>query len=336
MAYKKVRIWGLVMVLILAVPVLNSCYDDDEDPVGNWVELSDFDGIPRAEAVGFTIGTKGYVGTGFDGDDRLSDLWEYDAARNTWTQKADFPGIARNGASGFGTDSKGYIGLGYDGKFKYNDFYEFDPATNTWTKKTDFPGIARTGAIAMTIDNKGYVGTGYSDNFLKDFWQYDPATDTWTQKSSLGGSKRKNAACFVIGSTGYVLTGIDNNVYQNDLWAYDASTDLWTRKNYITNKSDYDFDDDYTTIEGVGKVGFCIKDKGYLATGGKTTGTDVWEYNPVTDLWDKKTSFEGSTRAYAVGFVIDERGYVVTGKSGTDYFDDMWGFDPNSEYNEDD
>lgn len=336
MTYKEVRIWGLVMVLILALPVLNSCYDDQKDPVGNWVELSDFDGIPRADAVGFSIGSKGYLGTGFDGEDRLGDFWEYDAARNTWTQKADFPGVPRNAASGFGTDSKGYIGLGYDGKYKYKDFYEFDPALNTWTRKADFGGSARYSAVAMTIENKGFVGTGYDDNFLKDFWQYDPATDTWIQKSSLGGSKRKNAACFVINNVGYVLTGIDNNQYQEDLWAYNPSSDIWSRKNYITNKSDDNFDDDYTTISGVGKVGFCIEGKGYLATGGKTTGTDVWEYDPVTDLWDTKTSFEGSTRAYAVGFVIEGRGYVVTGKSGTDYFDDMWGFDPHSEFSKDD
>jgi hypothetical protein len=107
MTYKEVKIWIKVLVLILAVPFFTSCNgNDDEVLVGNWVELSDFDGIPRTDAVGFSIGNKGYIGTGYDGDDRRVDFWEYDITRNTWTQKADLPGVARNGAIGFGTETK--------------------------------------------------------------------------------------------------------------------------------------------------------------------------------------------------------------------------------------
>ena len=335
MTYKVVKIWIKVLVLILAVPFFTSCNgDDDVVLVGDWVELSDFDGIPRADAVGFAIGTKGYLGTGYDGDERHVDFWEYDVTRNTWTQKADFPGVARNAAIGFGTDSKGYIGTGFDGKNRLNDFYEYDPATNVWTKKADFAGSARYGAIAMTINNKGYVGTGYDGNFLKDVWEYNPAGDTWTQKASVGGSKRRDAACFVISGKGYVTTGIDNGEYQNDLWQYDPGTDAWTKKRAIANLSDEAYDDDYLTIKGTGKVGFAVNGKGYLATGGQTTGVEVWEYNPATDLWTEKTNFEGTIRSDAVGFAIGNRGYLTTGKSASYYFDDIWAFDPDAEYKE--
>ena len=56
MTYKEVKIWIKVLVLILAVPFFNSCNDEEEVLVGNWVELSDFDGLPRTDAVGFAIG----------------------------------------------------------------------------------------------------------------------------------------------------------------------------------------------------------------------------------------------------------------------------------------
>ena len=69
MTYKDVKIWIKVLVLILAVPFFSSCDDEEEVLVGNWVELSDFDGLPRADAAGFVIGSKAYVGTGYDGDD---------------------------------------------------------------------------------------------------------------------------------------------------------------------------------------------------------------------------------------------------------------------------
>ena len=332
--YKELRIWIKVLVLILAVPFFNSCSEDEVVLIGDWVELSDFDGIPRADAVAFSIGNKGYMGTGYDGDTRHVDFWEYDPSRNTWTQLADFPGVARNGAIGFGTDTKGYIGTGFDGKNKLNDFYEYDPVANEWIQKADFGGTARYGALAFSINNKGYAGTGYDANYLKDMWEYDPAGDTWTQIASVGGSKRRDATCFVISGKGYVVTGIDNGQYQSDFWQYDPGTDIWIKKRAIANLSDEAYDDDYTTITGISKVGFAINGKGYLATGGQTTGTDVWEYDPVTDLWNEKTSFEGTTRSDAVGFAIDNRGYVATGKSSSYYFDDIWGFDPNADYKE--
>jgi N-acetylneuraminic acid mutarotase len=325
----------MFLVIILVIPFLNSCSDDDTaDLVGNWIELSDFEGLPRSDAVGFSIGLKGYVGTGYDGTDRLSDFWEFDPARNSWTQKADFPGKARNGAVGFGTDTKGYIGTGYDGLNKLNDFYEFNPVTNSWTKKADFEGSPRYSAVGMALNNKGYVGTGYSGYYMKDFWQYDPDTDTWTQKTSVGGSKRKDATCFTIDGKGYIMTGIDNGVYEDDMWEYDPNTDLWTEKRSISDATDLTFDDDYTSLTGVYKVGFSIKGLGYIATGGQTAGVIVWEYDPSTDLWTEKTNFEGTLRAEGVGFAVGDYGYITTGKNGTYYLDDMWGFDPNAEYNE--
>jgi len=336
MTYKEVKIWIKVLVLILAVPFFNSCGGSDVTLVGNWVGLSDFDGIPRADAVGFAVGTKGYMGTGYDGDEFHSDFWEYDPTKNSWTQKADFPGAARSMAVGFGTDTKGYIGTGWEGKNRLKDFYEFNPASNVWTRKADFGGSARRSALAMTINNKGYVGTGDSVNYFKDFWEYDPATDIWTKKASIGGSKRNSAAGFVISGKGYVTGGIDNGDYQTDLWQYDPGTDTWTKKRAIANLSDETYDDNYSTIKGTGKVGFTINGKGYLATGGQTTGVEVWEYDPGTDLWIEKTNFEGTIRSDAVGFAIGSRGYVTTGKSASYYFDDIWAFDPDAEYNKND
>lgn len=82
MTYKEVKFWLALVVLILSLPVLHSCKNKTTDLVGNWVMLSDFDGIPRSDAVGFAIGSKGYLGTGFDGENdvRLNDFWEYDVA----------------------------------------------------------------------------------------------------------------------------------------------------------------------------------------------------------------------------------------------------------------
>ena len=51
-----------------------------------------------AQAVGFSIGGKGYIGTGAIWSPTwiyYKDFWEYDPVANTWTQKEDVGGTAR-------------------------------------------------------------------------------------------------------------------------------------------------------------------------------------------------------------------------------------------------
>jgi N-acetylneuraminic acid mutarotase len=273
---------------------------------------------------------------GYDGDDRLNDIWEYDPARDYWIQKADFPGNARNGAVAFSTSTKGYVGTGYDGYDKLSDFWEYDPQSNAWTQVADFAGSARYGAVAFSVDNKGYVGTGYDGNYLKDLWMYDPGTDTWSQMVSVGGSKRRDAVAFVINGKGYICTGINNGTYETDFWEYDPGTDLWTRKRDIANVSSDNYDDDYN-IARTNAVAFSAGGLGFVVTGGKgAVSVDTWAYDPGTDLWEEKTSLEGSTRMEAVAFTLANKGYVMTGRSSTYYFDDIWCFYPDDELNEDD
>jgi N-acetylneuraminic acid mutarotase len=324
-------------IIALSLVLFVSCDDtEEEDLAGNWSELSDFDGHPRSDAVGFAIGDKGYIGTGYDGESRLKDFWEYDSDMNYWTQKADLPGVARNGAVGFGIGNKGYIGTGYDGDNKLADFWEYDVAANTWMRKADFAGTARYGAVAFAIGDKGYIGTGYDGNYLKDFYAYSPSANSWEKIVSIGGSKRRDAASFVINGKGYVMTGLDNGSYENDVWEYDPSNGLWAEKRKITNVSDDDYDDDYTSITRINGVGIAFGGKGYLVCGTSSSMLqNTWEYNPATDLWAERTSFEGSERTEAVGFGIGQYGYITTGRNSSYYFDDIWRFDPKADFDED-
>jgi len=300
------------------------------------VNLGGTTGAARHAAVSFSIGSKGYIGTGWDGSSYYSDFWEYDSG--TWTQKADFGGGARAHAVGFSIGSKGYIGTGYNGSSDCKDFWEYDPdpTVNKWTQKADFGGGVRESAVGFSIGSKGYVGTGvvYDEEGTaianyKDFWEYDPdpTVNKWTQKADFGGVARDSAIGFSIGSNskGYIGTGwdVDTNPLK-DFWEYDPTVvpdGTWTQKADLGGKARY-----YA-------VGFSIDSKGYIGTGwdGSSDYSDFWEYDPTVvpdGTWTQKADFGGGARDSVVGFSIDSKGYIGTGFDGSSEYKDFWEYDP--------
>lgn len=289
----------------------------------------------RSEAVSFSIGGKGYVGTG-ETIGQQNDFWEYDPITDVWTQKANVPGGPRSSATGFSTAGKGYIGLGdsLTSLAYYKDFYEYDPAMNVWVRKADFGGGRRSGATGFSIGSKGYVGTGsmsisspfYKDSSTNDFWEFDPATNRWTQKANFAGGVRTNSSGFSIGEKGYIGLGRSEIFYHgllDDLWEYDAATDTWVKKANFGGGARY------------GAAGFTIGNKGYVGTGYgglERSSNDFWEYDPATDLWTQKANFGGVPRELAIGFGIGNKGYIGTGYRSTNDYTfgpkcDFWEYD---------
>lgn len=330
---KDLRVFTLICISLF---LFSACQDDDDsDLIGNWIRRSDFEGVPRSNAVSFTIGNVAFVGLGFDGDDDLRDFWQYDPEQDFWTRKDTFPGLARRAAVAFAIDGKGYVGTGYNSEEdrELKDFWEFDPEATSgqqWTQISDFPGTARYNAVAFELEGQGYVGTGFDDNWLKDFYAYDPVAAQWTQVVSLGGSKVQNGIAFTIDGKAYVGTGQNNGASVYEFWEYDPNLANWTRK------LDLDEEDDYVIVRQ-GAVAFTLNGMGYITTGSNGSNLNtVWEYLPSQDSWLERTSFEGTSRQDAVGFTVNGRCYVTTGRNSTIRLDDLWEFLPLESYDEDD
>lgn len=113
---KHQNLLALLLTMFSVITVSCSNDDEDEDLMGKWYRVSDFDGLARGEATSFTIGNKGYLTGGYDARKHLNDLWEYDMELDFWTQKASFPGTSRSSSTAFSVGGKGYFGTGYDGK----------------------------------------------------------------------------------------------------------------------------------------------------------------------------------------------------------------------------
>jgi len=318
------------------------------DPGGNWIRHSDFSGPPRSEAVSFVIDKNVYLCTGYTNISatRLKDCWQLDPVTDIWTQRADFPGNARNSAVGFNIVNKGYAGTGYDGNNMLRDFWEYDPSANTWTQKADFGGIARDDAVGFSIQNSGYIATGSDgNNTLKDLWEYNPSSNLWIQKPDLKGTQRSAAVSFVYHNKAYIATGVNGDTAVNDFWVFDPSqpdTTSWKQLRSISNVSPDPTDDGYTNICRWNASAFIILgtvtgDKAYISTGeNKSLYTFTWEYDFATDLWKEKTPFENSPRTGAVGFTLQNRGFIMTGRNNTTDFSDIFEFKPNEVYNSND
>lgn len=335
------KLVGIVLIMMSAW----ACTEDASYTAGVWNRRSDFDGLARNDAAGFTIGNKGYISGGYRGSkySRLNDCWEYDITNDYWTQCADMPGVARNAAVGFAIGDKGYITTGYNGSTDgyLADTWEYDPATDAWTQKDDYKGGARNYAVAFAIGDYGYVGTGNNGNYQKDFYRFDPSAapgSQWSILNGFGGQKRQGGTAFVIDDKAYICGGDNNGSDVYDFWAFDpAAGSSWTQLRDIADTdSNNDYDDDYTSIVRTYGVSFVIDGKGYLALGqtvGGSLRSNYWIYDPATDLWDGDdlTPFAGSARIKAVCFSTGKRGIVATGgSSSSTFYDDAWELDPYS------
>lgn len=261
-----------------------------------------------------------------------------------WMRNGSFSGTERSGAVSFvmgeGDSQVVFMGTGYNGKDALKTFYKYSFAIG-WERIQDFPGDARKDAVAFTANGKGYVGTGVDENDKRfsDFYEYTPAVNelgeevgTWNPVAitDFPGTKRQGAVAFSIGDAGYVGTGygvledVDRSLL-NDFYKYEDGT--WTKIPFRGEKSRY-------------VTSFVINNKAYLVSG-ENSAKYVWEYDPakVSDDskgWtpmkhlDKDNNRENVIRWNAASFVINNKGYLVTGKN-PGLSREVWEYNPTKD-----
>jgi len=329
----------LISVLILAVMSCSESTDDETTSIGNWTKTTPFKGRPRSGAIAFTIGSKAYVGLGYDGDDYLQDFYVYDIDLGYWETKQSFPGLPRERAVAFSVNGKGYVGLGYnreEDKEELGDFWRYDPDTDTWTEVAAFGGTARYNAIGFAIGSKAYVGTGYDgDKYNGDMWEFDAVNNIWREIASFPGEKIESGFSFALNEKGYVAGGRNNGLYNTDFWEFDPGVVKWTRRTPDSDESYYT--EFVSAVERHDAVAVTADNYAYIIGGYSTSGTvsnSVVQFDPASYAWDTRTGFEGSARSSAVGFVLSNRIFVGTGQNGSSRYDDVWEFKPDDAYDD--
>ena len=284
----------------------------------NWKQKTNYpDSI--SNAVGFSIGSMGYVGLGWNRKP-TRDFHTYDPATNSWSKIADFPSANCYNPVAFSANGEGYVGTGYDDNSNFlKHFWKYNAQKDTWTKIKDFEGVARSEVSCFEINGKGYVGLGWDGtNYLKDMWEYTPSTDSWKKIANFPGTARISATGFSIRGKGYICSGLALGWnYLNDLWAYDPQKDTWEQK--ATFPAD----------KRMRACAFVIDDQGVFGSGVNNTRryNDFWKYDPRTNQWTKLDTLSTGGRQEAVAIAINNKGYIGTGHDlGFPYYNDFWEF----------
>ncbi len=232
-------------------------YDPSTD---SWSQKADYP-LDRFAVVGFSIGNKGYMGSGNEqsfGD--RQEFFEYDPITNVWTPKANFP-FPAGGNTAFAINGIGYMGLGNGlGLYSYSPilntwtsvstpigpsdysssfviankayilpafgtaFYEFDPSTGLTTTKAPFIGDVRYAAVSFAVRNQGYIGLGWSwtsGGCLKDFYFYDPILNAWDTIPKAFPGGRRNYVPSFVIGDNAFFGTGSNGTNLGDIWAYE-------------------------------------------------------------------------------------------------------------------
>lgn len=210
-----------------------------------------------------------------------------------WLTRADFGGVGRHRGTGMCIGNKGYAGLGHMNgtgvNIVYKDWWQFDPASNSWTQKADYPA-PMYGAIAWGNSTHGYVGGGTAYSF--EYFKYDPITNTWTAIANCPIDATDQTA-FSVAENGYVMTG-------NQLVEYNPSSNSWSTKANVP--------------AGLGAWGtsFVIGSSAFVKN-----GVALYEYKPAQNEWLVRSSCPGIATGGSSAFSMNQRGYIISGYSGS-------------------
>lgn len=183
----------------------------------------------RYGAVGFGIGTRGYICSGYTGS-HTKDLYEYNTGTDTWTSKASMnTSDKRRDAVAMVYGGEAYIVSGTNNGTTVTEMAKYTPGTDKWTKLRDianlssetyddaYASIVRGSGVGFVIGDYGYLATGQNGSNVNTVWEYNFKTDVWVQKTNFERSARNAAVGFTVGGKGFVGLGTNSTYYFDNL-----------------------------------------------------------------------------------------------------------------------
>lgn len=274
-----------------------------------WSRKAPFPGKLRIGAVGFSIGSKGYVGGG-------RNFSKPDSIGNSVYFKGDTNELISTGPDTYQITNTTQTYTNAKGDSLLSDFWEYDPGTDKWTKKADIPGtvMGRAYAVGFSMNGKGYVGLGYDnakiETTLGDITEVTlgPYIDTIKHVGVPPNAQIETVFRQVLErSVDSVYT--DSLDYLKDFWEYNPIGNTWTQK---------------ANFPGEGRafasaLPLYTKALVGLGLGDSVMGAmydDFYTFDPAANTWVRTTDFPASKRFGASSFSLGFLGYIAGGNDG--------------------
>jgi|GEM_PF-492148 len=287
--------------------------------------------LVRTEAQGGPVNGKLYVLGGFyDTSYRATTRSDvYDPATNSWSRLADMPQAITHAASVRDGETIYLIG-GYVGNNpgpSTSRVLIFNTRTNTWSEGPPLPEPRGAGAAAIVGRTIHFFGgalrtSGTNDADQTDHFMLDLDGGTgWTRGPALPLG-RNHLGSVVLGGQIYVIGGQfghnEGTTAQSRVDVFNPASKSWSRA--------ADLPVGRSHIE----ASVLVVDGRILVLGGSTNdgaagkaSTDVYAYDPATDVWLRMAPLLGGRKSPVAGF-INDRLLVAGGGTGSPT-STMWG-----------
>lgn len=189
-----------------------------------------------------------------------------------------------------------------------------NPSPNSFMRLADCPSTATNQVAAMGATNDAIIA-----GFI-NWWKYDIDKNTWAVMPS-PADKLTRMASFTFNGKAYFFGGY-NAGFSNRLQCYDGATNTWSFKAPMPSTPRAD------------ASAFVWNNKVYIAGGAdsytygmNTVYRQLWQYDPVSDSWQRKTDLPQGAIEGAYALRIGARFYIPTAGNGVQEYDpqtDTW------------
>lgn len=308
--------------------------------INEWTLVKSTGTPPHQRSLHSGIVVKGclYIYGGYDGDERLSDLYQFSFTTSKWTQVST---DGTNTPSGrdrhivVSHDDKIYICAGYDGNRRVNDFWQFDTETETWSLVDALigqPPTPRHSHSGVVHDGSMYVFAGYDGNYRSDLHQYTFAQRRWSSVPVKGTipKARYRTSAVAYKNLMLVVGGHDGAKHLNDFYQFNFNTLEWSLVEVADQGPPPSSRDSHSAV--------IAGDSMYLFGG--STGSarnDLYSFSLTTNQWHQWSPVPGQSsdlpcpRFCHICEVHDNSLYVFGGYDGQRRLNDFWQFQLASE-----
>jgi len=295
----------------------------------------------RSLHAGIVVGGSLYIFGGYDGSNRVNDLYRFSFKASKWSQ------VVVSGASPSARDrhvtvshnDKIYIFAGYDGNNRVNDFWQYEPDHEAWSlvdAALGQPPTPRHSHSGVEYDGSMYIFAGYDGNYRSDLHRYNFSQRKWSSVSVKGAvpKARYRTSAVAYKNRMLVVGGHDGAKHLNDFYQLNFDTLDWCVVETTSPTAPPSSRDSHSAV--------ICGDSMYLFGG--STGSarnDLYSFNLMTSQWQEirpVSAQKGNVpcpRFCHSCEVYDNSLYVFGGYDGQQRLNDFWQFKLATEVNVD-